>query len=590
MSRFSPFFPRLRSGLALLLLATGSFQAKGDLVGKDSLIVGPVGDFWYFNEQVGTELFYSLGYRGQSTVIANVEAGHVWSGHEVFDRTGLNAFLESQLGFTVSPGITHYVSSATANTSAPEPWQVDFHATAVGHVLAGTGYNGDGALTYHGMGMAPFAELWSGSIATEFDHVNIGQFSTSYESFLKPYKTFFNGDLGRKADVINSSYGYEDSAATEPETMAIDGLARQNSTVAMVFAAGNEGPGANTVGAGGTAYNVITVGALGGEGYRSPSSFTSEGPSDFYNPETNETITGVRATVHIAAPGEGFFLAYYGGTGGSAIGDYPGETDRYLVEAAGTSFAAPVVAGGIALLKDVAYNPLNGLGDEAFDSRVIRSVLMAGAVATVGWNNGQTTQDGVIRTSQALDYKTGSGALDLTRAAMVYALGTSDVEGLGGGSVDFMGWDFGSVSLGGHNDYLFNQSFDTFDQPIELTISLNWFVNRSFDNDTDIASEGSFANLNLEIWSVTEGVFTNLVAISESLYNNSEFLRFTLDAGEEYGFRVTFDGVVYDIQNDLLSEQYSVAWMAIPEPSTWALLAPVVMIGFVVRRRRVVRS
>ena len=569
------------SGLAAILLSAGaSYAVANDHIGQNLLISGTTDDYYFVNSFVGAGIFYQDQYFGANTVIANVEGGHIWGGHEVFDRSA----------FSLPSGPTHYVSHGSGDTSTPDPSKLDYHATAVGHVLAGTGWNGTG-LSYLGVGMAPFAELWSGAVATEFSTTDPGSFSISTESFLTPYKAFFNGISGRKADVINSSWGYTDPAGKEFETKAIDGLAKQNSTVAMVFAAGNSGPDANTVGGAGTGYNVITVGSVGGPDFKTPSDFSSSGPSDFYNPETEETVSGVRATVHIAAPGERQVLAYYGGTGGTGGVTNPADplpTDFYLLEASGTSFAAPVVSGGISLLKDVAYRGNFSLGANALDSRVMRSVLMAGAAATHGWDNGQTLVDGVVRTSQSLDYVTGAGALDLTRSAVIYALGTSDVAGTGGGSVEFDGWDFGTVSLGGFNDYLFSPSFNVFEESIELTISLNWFVNRSFNNDTDIASDGSFANLNLEIWTVTEGEFSRLVGTSESLYNNSEFLRMNLEVGEEYGFRVRFAGVIYDINHDLFNESYSVAWSVIPEPSTWALVGMAIVVG-VVRRRAGIR-
>ena len=572
---------RLRSALAVILLSAGASHAvANDKTGQNLLISGTTGAYYFVNDFAGAGIFYGAEYFGATTVIANVEGGHIWAGHEVFDRSA----------FSLPSGPTHYVSHGSGDTSTPDPSKLDLHATAVGHVLAGTGWNGEG-LSYLGVGMAPFAELWSGAIATEFSTTDPGAFSITTESFLSPYKTFFNGDLGRKPDVINSSWGYTDPAGNAYETKVIDGLAKQNSTVAMVFAAGNSGPDANTVGGAGTGYNVITVGSVGGPDFKTPSTLSSSGPSDFYKPETGDTIAGVRATVHLAAPGEQQVLAYYGGTGGSGGVTDPEDplpTDLYLLEASGTSFAAPIVSGGIALLKDVAYQGAYSLGSEAFDSRVMRSVLMAGTVATHGWNNGQTLVDDVVRTTQSLDHVTGAGALDLTRSVSIYALGTSDVAGTGGGSVDFRGWDFGTVSLDGYNDYFFSPSFDVFEESIELTISLNWFVNRSFDNDTDIASEESFANLNLEIWSVTDGVFNRLIGTSESLYNNSEFLRMNLQVGEEYGFRVRFDGVIYDINHGLFEESYSVAWMVVPEPSTWALMGMAIVICFVRRRGRAV--
>jgi hypothetical protein len=591
MPRFSlllPFF--LGLGATALSLTPGIVKAEeeGLLIGQAAFANVVVDQGYYVNSYVGASIFYELGYRGSRSVIANVEAGHVWGAHSVFDR--------SLLGLTSGP--THYVSSAKTETDTPEAWQVDFHATSVAHVLAGAGYTEDGYNPLY-VGMAPRAELWSGAIATEF--TANGGFELSAESFLTPYKTFFNGDLGKKADVINSSFGYTDPDGSHALTIVLDGLARQNSSVALVFSAGNSGPAPNSVTGAGTGYNAITVGSVGGADFLTPSThFTSVGPSDFYNPETDETFTGVRSTVHIAAPGENQLLAFYDGlTGGGPLmeGEFPALSDTpdpesFALGFNGTSYAAPVVSGGIALLKDLARG--NNFAAEAFDSRVMRSVLMAGATATHGWNNGQTLVDGVIRTTQSLDHTTGAGLLNLTDSLFIYALGTRDIESPEEDEVSFLGWDLGTVQLEGHQDYFFSESFDQFDERIELTISLNWFVNRSFDSEDDIFSEGSFADLNLEIWSVVDGEFAELVAISNSLYNNSEFLRIDLAVGQEYGFRVSFDDVVYDLNDDpsddlsarLSSETYSVAWSVVPEPSTWALTVMALVISLGLHRRK----
>lgn len=487
------------------------------------------------NDAVGALLFYNSGFFGKRTVIANVEGGFIWDGHEIFDRSGL----PPELG--VSQAITQYVSDPSAEGGS------DFHATMVGHVLAGTGFietEEGGAFTYAGIGMAPYAELWSGAVATSYSSEDIGAFGITTASVLTPYRAFFRGIEGRKADVINSSWGGGDPAAADVEARTIDALARENPTVAFVASSGNfdetpvSSPGSN--------YNNITVGSVGSAQFLTPSDFSSRGAVDFYNPVTNTTLQGVRVGVDIAAPGEDMFLAaYLGPTGGlqyeTDIVESPSPNDLFFLNQSGTSFAAPIVAGGIALLKDVALSYENTPGempDTAYDTRVIKSVIMAGARETEGWDNGQTDQAGVITTSQSLDYATGAGALDLEASATVYLLSpTADVDGLGGGQISASGWDFGALGLAGSNDYIFDIAFD---EPIQLTISLNWFSGTKIDEQTDFGESLSFANLNLELWLLSEGVFTSKVAESNSIYNNSEFLRLDLFTSGYYGLRVVF--------------------------------------------------
>lgn len=613
--------PPLHLLTALAILMAGSCIGRADTTGSDLILAGPYDTTTnafdstsVINQVDGASIFYNAGYYGEGQIIGNVEGGLIWDGQEVFDRTAL----DQDTGLDLGPTVSLTSSIAVDPVSAPDAGQLDFHATMVGNVLAGTGYtgvtiNGVPQFSALGAGMDPEASLWSGAIATSYSSTDIGSFSISQDSFLTPYKAFFNGTMVNgvltKPGVINSSWGSTDSpgtntgisSGTDYDTMTIDALARQNPTVAFVAAAGNGGPssvaGAATVGSPGSGFNGITVGSLGpstgSNAFMTPSSFTSSGPIDFYNPETGQTLTGVRAGVDIAAPGEDFALAAYLGPTGSlqsdtSITDPSLPTDQYFVNEDGTSFAAPQVAGGIALLKNVAETGPYGMNlTTAEDSRVIKSVLMAGATATIGWNNGQTLQNGVIRTTQALDYSTGAGALNLTNAALIYVGGTQDVVGLAGGTVAPLGWDYGELNLHGTNTYNFNQSFLANTQ---LTISLNWFVNQSFDNTTNVATEESFANLNLHLYLMVGGT-PELVAESLSVYNNTQFLRLDLTQGGLYEMTVTYDDELYDVTgNPAPAEDYGLAWDAIamvPEPSVISLLAlSAPLIAFIYIRRR----
>ena len=476
----------LRKVLAVVIAANfcvyaaGAVDAGGD---AESLIYSgnyPSGPFTFVNDVLGWGDYFNAGYRGASTVIGNVEAGHVWFGHEVFNREPW-----------APTGYSTFTNAAALN-------EYDYHATMVGHVLAGTGYVAtNSSYTYAGLGMAPQAALVSGSIATEFSATQLGSFDISYASLLTPYKAFFTGGSGvAKADVINSSWGGYDPAAVGAEAVALDGLAAGNSTVAFVASAGNSD--ISPVGNPGSDFNNIAVGSVGGSTFLVPSDFSSRGLVDFYNPVTDSLISEARVAVDIAAPGEFLFLAAYLGDSGSigassnpdihGMVQEPPPTDLYFVNNYGTSFSSPIVAGGVALLKDVAkthpFLNLNADAD-ALDTRVVKSVLMSGALETPGWDNGQSVSGGVVSTTQALDAATGAGAFNLTRSTAAYFYGTTDVGGSGGGVIAGAGWDFGTVGIGATNDYAFG---GVFTEDVELTVSLNWFAGRTFDNNTDLGA------------------------------------------------------------------------------------------------------
>jgi len=576
---------RLLAWAALLLAVPGLHSASPLAEGAPGIYSGfyengAFQSLTFMNSVYGWDTFFYAGFLGSGRVIANVEAGLVWDGHEAFLRPA---------GSPPAVGMTFAGTGVLAET--------DYHATMVGQVLAGTGYvtgSDPAQFTYVGIGMAPLAEIWSGAIATSFPKTDkiedIGSFETTLASTVSVYQKFFQGIPGatpgviKKPDVINSSWGGGDPAANSAEMLAIDGLARQNPTVALVASAGNGGnaqisaPAAN--------YNSIAVGSLGGASFLVPSSFSSKGAVDFYNPVTGKLLTGVRAAVDIAAAGEDYFLAAYLGPTGSLgastvpviVGmlQVPSPTDQYFLNMSGTSFSAPLVSGGIALLKDAAANhPFLNLNatPAANDTRVIKSVLMAGATETTGWDNGQAADaHGVIRTAQALDYATGAGALNLNNAVDIYLLaGTRDVWGTAGGFVSETGWDYGVVTLSGSNDYLIANAFDS---PVELTVSLNWFADVSFDDAESVGQSLSFADLNLEVWNVVAGGFSTLAAASASIYNNVEFLRIDLPAGD-YGLRVTFSGLIFEtVSGSTTEEAYGLAWQsqAIPEPTSIFLI------------------
>ena len=581
-SRSRSRFARLAAVAVITTIPVAAFAQEIASPPAGQFLTGPYdpvtgGNFQFVNELVGGSIFYSSGFLGESTIIGNVEAGFVWGGHEVFNRVGL------PIG-PAAPGVTG---------------QLDFHATMVGHVLAGTGYvaasgTSSGGYSYLGVGMAPHARLWSGAIATSYATgiSEIGSFSSSPASTIPVYRQFFQGISGTSPDVINSSFGGSDPPAMEPESLAIDALAYQNPTVTFVAAAGNADTEA--VSAPGNVYNGITVGSVGGTNFRTPSDFSSRGAVDFYNPVTSTTVAGVRAAVDIAAPGElNVLAAYLGPTGGLAplttITQNPSPTDRYFFDQGGTSFASPTVAGGIALMKDAAKSWWMGMPGTALDSRVIKAVLMATSDRTDGWNNGQATVNGVVRTTQSLDWATGAGALDLETAGLTYIEGnTIDVGGLGGGTIGLKGWDYGSVGVNAFNDYTFSS---TLSSPSELQVSLNWFARGAFDNATDTGTRSAFANLDLQVWSIADGVFNSLVAESTSLYNNAEFLRFTLTGAGQYGLRVLSPGMTYDANaatEPVTSETYGLSWnmVVVPEPSAAALATIGAALATVMARRR----
>ncbi len=512
------------------------------------------------NSFLGADTFYSAGYTGSRAIVANVEGGWAWNGQE--SLTSLNTFM-------ADPAINA---------------QVDRHATWVAAAIAGQPTLGGGE---HQRGIAYGATLWSGAIAKSWNSIGAGGYSLSFNydtsAFLYAYSTAMQtGAGGVTADVINSSWSLSNGAnGNSPDTRIIDALAYSTGKT-VVFAAGNGGS-ANTVNAPLSGMNVIVVGSLGSDTtnpqYNSPSTSSSRSPSDLFIPfnatgTSGTNLSAVRALVDIAAPGENLTLAEYdGGTGGNQFGGATSSaTNQYTSNLNGTSFAAPLVAGGAALIVDAgkANFPTDA---KAIDGRVVKAVLMNSADKTAGWNNGQNKSAGVITTTQALDYAVGTGRMDLDLAFEQFLHGTTDLPGTNGGLVGQTGWDYGRVASGVSQNYLLS---GTIAAGSTLTTTLDWFAD---DKLASGGSYGSFDTLDLQVYTYVDGSIGSLVAQSISPFSSVQHLSFAVPSTNQYLIAVNWGSANWNFAGDPAADDYGLAWSvtSVPEPVV-IVLAPLVTI------------
>ncbi len=271
-----------------------SAEAPGPFLGTD------------INSLLGARTFYNPGYTGTNSLMANIEMGHIWNGHET---------------------LTHVLQIPNHPAALNE---FDRHATSVGMIQGGR--RGGTSPGLYQQGMAPDAQLYSGAVATQWNgerHTNSFSVSnaTTFDQYRRAFLTGMNA-LGRRADVINSSWSEGSNAASANGTttfaLGLDGFANANPHTLFVASSGNFGSGPDTVFSPASGYNNLSVAALGPNPPYGRAWVSSSGGPNSYADPVNGTASGARQVVDIAAPGQNLSSAYYGGeTGGNGTTDNP---------------------------------------------------------------------------------------------------------------------------------------------------------------------------------------------------------------------------------------------------------------------------
>ena len=191
------------------------------------------------------------------------------------------------------------------------------HGTHVASTIAGTAAASSGRYK----GVAPDATLYDGKVCDEFGGCSESAILGGMEWAATVVK----------ARVVNISLGGTDTPGVDLLEEAVNTLTAHTGTL-FVIAAGNEGPGAGTVGSPGSARDALTVGAV--DKQDELAEFSSRGPR----------VGDGAVKPDVTAPGVDIVAAK---AEKAWIGDPVGE--EYL-RLSGTSMATPHTAGAAALL------------------------------------------------------------------------------------------------------------------------------------------------------------------------------------------------------------------------------------------------
>jgi len=478
---------------------------------------------------------------------------------------------------------TKITMSAAATASTPGAQNdsltysgIDNHAEGVAGVMVSKDQVGTGGSA----GVAPTAFLFSAMFGSGQSNAaladqNVIQQAAAVQHPIMATNFSFGSSQG-------AGYAYDGSALL---TEYVDWSARVNNVLYVV--SGNETPPGFAVPT--DNYNGITV------------SFTQKNGNVFnqINPGNvfTEAPANGRSVVALTAPGTNINLT--------------GVNSSYYT-ASGTSFAAPQVTAGDALVVNYDNNQIaagNLTYEDAEQVPVEKAILLnsadkiqdnTGNGYLLGMNKTITTTNGQnyfntpaytnVNHAVPLDPQMGSGQLDVARAITQAAGG--EAHSLASVSAPLIGWDY-SFTVGGggdQNKYIFNSplSGGSF-----ISATLNWDRMVTLNNNTGnpalddtYAAGDTFNAVGLtDLHLLLETVGTNtIVASSISDIDSTQQIFFQIPATGNYQLVVQQVGA---IAGGGLDQQYGVAWWAVPEPSSVLLtLLGVVPLGYRAYRRR----
>ena len=345
-------------------------------------------------------------------------------------------------------------------SAAPETGERFSHGTAVASIAAG-GKTGDPGAP-HGVAWGADLAVWAiplGVADNVYDPIPLETLARSDRGFTYIFNQVFAWrDAGGQLDILNLSFGYDgiidsyseaDLRANFGDTIATLAQAEAPDKTILVWAAGNTNNNECEAGIANCEngrVNAVSVGVLPGLVARLQELQGHSIAVVALSPDGGAITSfsnrcGIAADFCIAAPGEKVTVAYFGP-------DREGFLVRGYAEGRGTSYAAPMVTGGLAVMKQLFRDQLS---NEELVSRLFLTADDTGIYADRDiYGNGRmdlgaaTSPVGVLEVPLATGAATAAHAgLGSTGLRLGAAFGDGFSEVLGEGEIMALD-DFGA--------------------------------------------------------------------------------------------------------------------------------------------------
>ncbi|WP_075619147.1 carboxypeptidase regulatory-like domain-containing protein [Paenisporosarcina indica] len=262
---------------------------------------------WSLEKILAPKVWGQYGLKGEGIVVGIMDSG-VDGSHEALKQN-----------YRGRDGNHKYSWIDLSGQNYATPNDGNGHGTHV----AGTAVGGGAG---EPIGVAPEAEWIAAKIFNDNGSTSLSTIHQAFQWFLAP-----GGDPSKAPQVVNNSWGNANTYSLE---FYDDVKAWVSAGIFPSFAAGNDGPGVQTIGSPGSFPETFAVGAT--DIYDQTASFSSRGPV-FWEHKNGETERLIKPD--ISAPGHNIYSAW------------PAKLNKGKYNTiSGTSMATPHVTGAIALL------------------------------------------------------------------------------------------------------------------------------------------------------------------------------------------------------------------------------------------------